>query len=122
MRRSAHRPHMRPSRRPADAYSVIGVAPGASRAEIRRAYRRRALEVHPDIAGSDTTADMADLNAARDVLLERTPGRRSEEAAGGVQPAPPGPARPAARPSFSHTPTWDDYWAAWNDPPRRSPE
>jgi molecular chaperone DnaJ len=99
-------------------YSTLGIAPGASRAEIRRAYRHRALEVHPDIAGSDTTADMAALNDARDRLLARTGAGRAPASG---DPADEGPhtTRPPAEPSFSHAPTWDDYWAAWNDPPRR---
>ena len=112
---------MCPSSHPPDAYIVLGLAPGATRAEIRRAYRRRALEVHPDVAGRDTTAEMAQLNGARDDLLARTPGRRAPDTV-----APEGTAeetrrtpRAAPEPSFSHAPTWDDYWAAWNDPPRR---
>jgi len=108
-----------PSRRRPDAYSLLGLEPGASRTEIRRAYRRLALEVHPDIAGGDTTAQMAALNEARDELLSRTPGRRDSMAQ-----EPPGtsrtrPRRPREEPSYSHSPTWDDYWSAWNDPPRR---
>jgi DnaJ domain len=112
---------MRPSRRPADAHAVLGVEPGASRAEIRRAYRRRALEVHPDVAATDTTAEMADLNEARDQLL-------GERAQGSATPSEPDPGsastrrhRSAAKPGYDHAPIWDDYWSAWNDPPRRPP-
>lgn len=32
-------------------YQVLGVAPGASPEELRRAWRRRALETHPDHGG-----------------------------------------------------------------------
>ncbi|MFN8631628.1 MAG: DnaJ domain-containing protein [Chloroflexota bacterium] len=111
---------MRPSSRPGDSYAALGLSPGATRAEIRRAYRRLAMAVHPDVAGRDTTAEMAALNAARDDLLTRTPGRRRDhdgagDDAPGAKPRAPRPAEP----SFSHAPTWDDYWAAWNDPPRR---
>lgn len=112
---------MRPSRRPADAHTVLGVEPGATRAEIRRAYRRRALEIHPDVAETDTTAEMAALNEARDQLLGgRTTGRDTSSDPG------PGSAstsrhRPATKPGYDHAPTWDDYWSAWNDPPRRPP-
>ena len=35
------------------AHGVLGVAPGASSAEIRAAYKRRALATHPDQGGSD---------------------------------------------------------------------
>ena len=34
-------------------YEVLGVLPGASQEVIRAAYKRRALEVHPDRGGSD---------------------------------------------------------------------
>jgi molecular chaperone DnaJ len=108
---------MRPARRPADPHAVLGVRPGATRAEIRRAYRRRALEIHPDVAGTDTTAEMAALNGARDQLLPLAPARRGP---GGAAGSSAGTGRPtAADAGYSHTPTWDDYWAAWNDPPRK---
>jgi hypothetical protein len=110
---------MRPFRQPADPYAVIGVRLGATRAEIRGAYRRRALEIHPDVAGRDSTAEMAALNHARDWLLEHTPGARSSAHNGSDMTDRPD-SRPPEEPAFSHAPTWDDYWAAWNDPPRRS--
>ena len=112
---------MRPSSRSPDACAILGLAPGATRAEIRRAYRHRALEIHPDVAGRDTTAEMTALNLARDELLARTPGRRAPDAADGEGSAAEArrQRRPPAEPSFSHAPVWDDYWAAWNDPPRR---
>jgi hypothetical protein len=37
---------------PVSAYGVLGVAAGASSAEIRAAYKRRALATHPDQGGS----------------------------------------------------------------------
>jgi len=76
------------------------------------------MQIHPDVADRDTTAEMADLNAARDHLLARAPGSAtpgSNDAAGAPGANPP-PA--ASEPTFSHAPVWDDYWAAWNDPPR----
>jgi hypothetical protein len=39
--------------RPLSAHAVLGIEPGASSAEIRTAYKRRALVTHPDQGGSD---------------------------------------------------------------------
>jgi hypothetical protein len=36
---------------PVSAWSILGLAPGATLAEIKRAYQRRALETHPDQGG-----------------------------------------------------------------------
>jgi hypothetical protein len=36
---------------PASAWEVLGLAPTASLVEVRKAYRRRALETHPDRGG-----------------------------------------------------------------------
>lgn len=41
---------------PEEARQVLGVGPGADEAEIKRAYRERAKEVHPDQAGGDEEA------------------------------------------------------------------
>jgi curved DNA-binding protein CbpA len=86
-------------------YEVLGVDPGASPAELQRAYRARALEVHPDTAGDDDEA-MRALNEAWQVL--RVPEHRArydrEVGLGTVghrrpdEPAPlPPPAVPALR-------------------------
>ena len=39
--------------RPVSAHAVLGVEPGATSAQIRAAYKRRALATHPDQGGSD---------------------------------------------------------------------
>ena len=36
-----------------DPHRVLGVAPGADAAEIRRAYRALVKQVHPDVEGGD---------------------------------------------------------------------
>lgn len=51
----------------AEHWTVLGLAPGASRDVIQAAYRTLAKSAHPDAGGSD--AQMAALNRARDAAL-----------------------------------------------------
>lgn len=52
-----------------DYYKVLGVARGASPAEIRQAYRKQARKFHPDMNKASTaTQSMAAINEAHDVL------------------------------------------------------
>jgi DnaJ homolog subfamily C member 19 len=50
-----------------EAYQVLGLKPGASKADIKAAHRRLMAAAHPDHGGSDWIA--ARLNQARDVLM-----------------------------------------------------
>jgi hypothetical protein len=49
-------------------YNVLGIAPGATQDEVKRAYHRRARELHPDIRAGVGGAAMAEVNAAWAVL------------------------------------------------------
>lgn len=53
-------------------YRLLGVAPGASSAEIKAAYRRLALRYHPDKNAEDTAAEQVfkEINEAYTVLSD----------------------------------------------------
>ncbi len=40
-----------------DCYEILGVKPGASLSEIRRAYREKVKKYHPDVSGDQGTAE-----------------------------------------------------------------
>jgi len=110
---------MRPRPEPTDPYATLGLARGATRAEVRRAYRQRALAVHPDVTGTDSTDEMARLNHARDQLLSSPPPAGQTDASGPTMGAPRA-SRPE-RPSWAtaHEAAWTDHWSAWNELPKR---
>jgi len=55
-----------------DLYEVLGVAPSATTAELRRAYRQLALVHHPDRAGPHSAARFAQIAEAYRMLSDPT--------------------------------------------------
>jgi curved DNA-binding protein CbpA len=53
----------------ADPYSQLGLAPGASAAEVKRAYRRLAMDIHPDHAGSASLQTFLAIKAAYEWIV-----------------------------------------------------
>ncbi|AEG49880.1 heat shock protein DnaJ domain protein [Sphingobium chlorophenolicum L-1] len=57
-----------------DARKLLGVGPDADARAIRAAHRRLIASVHPDKGGTEALA--AQINAARDLLIEEVEQRR----------------------------------------------
>ncbi|WP_313740668.1 DnaJ domain-containing protein [Pseudomonas sp.] len=64
---------------PKGYYSVLGLLPSATEAQIKTAYRRRAMDLHPDRnPGRDTTQQFQHLNDAYAVLSDPAARARYE--------------------------------------------
>ena len=110
---------------PRSAHEVLGVAPDATPAEIRTAYRRRALELHPDRVAGDPTAGQAmrELNDAwRQLRAGVGPDADAianpSVAGAGTNPSVPGgvanpsattTGRPAPRGAAARPPGWQPF-------------
>ncbi len=92
-------------RRPHDPYEVLGIRQDASSAEVSRAYRRLARELHPDSRPADSdAADQFHAAAAAYELLS-DPARRAAHDHRAAQDQPtrhrPGRHAPMATPGTS---------------------
>src|SRR4051794_31243747 len=84
-----------------DPFAVLGVTPGASEAELARAYRRLAKRHHPDTAGAGAAPRLGEINAAYEIA--RVERRRSGRFSRGTAP-PTGRRRAAAPGSWLREP------------------
>lgn len=74
-----------------DLYGTLGVHRGATAEELKRAYRRRARELHPDANPGDPTAEARFKEVARAYAVLSDPARRRNyDAFGVVDGAGPG--------------------------------
>lgn len=64
-----------------DFYSVLGLAKGASAEDIKKAYRQKAKECHPDLHPNDPSAvqKMQEVNEAYEVLSDDTKKARYDQ-------------------------------------------
>ncbi len=76
-----------------DPHRTLGLAPGATQAEIKRAYRHLAKLYHPDSAGERTLPRFLAIQAAYEALLD-DPGRPRGSGRGGPGVRSAGPPSP----------------------------
>lgn len=86
-----------------DPYGVLGLPPGASTTEVKRAYRRLAKANHPDSAGESALPRFLEIQRAYEALTSATwrPGMRrpaSRAASGTAEPWRADPTRARSTP------------------------
>lgn len=75
-----------------DPYKVLGIPRDATKEEIKKAYRKKGKECHPDLHPDDpnATAKMAEVNEAYDMLTNPEKYKKQEQTAGGYNRNPYG--------------------------------
>lgn len=68
-----------------DYYKILGVARDASPAAIKRAFRRLAKKLHPDVGEGSSAEEFKALQAAYETLTDAERRRRYDEALGQME-------------------------------------
>eukprot|EP00930_Biecheleria_cincta_P077395 TRINITY_DN64684_c0_g1_i1.p1 TRINITY_DN64684_c0_g1~~TRINITY_DN64684_c0_g1_i1.p1 ORF type:complete len:327 (-),score=70.98 TRINITY_DN64684_c0_g1_i1:22-1002(-) len=98
-----------------DPWAVLGVAQGSSPAEVKRAYRKRALKEHPDVnKAPDAKEQWQRLSSAYDTLSDPEKLRQWEAAHQGTRGGPQQGQGPR-----SSRQTTGQAGQSWQEPPRR---
>ncbi|MBQ2955104.1 MAG: DnaJ domain-containing protein [Clostridia bacterium] len=120
-----------------DPYQVLGVPHGASQDEIKRAYRKKAKECHPDLHPDDPDArrKMQEANEAYDMLMnpEKYQNRQQYRPGGSQQGSPYGQGNPYGQYGGWQTGgNWADFedlfgfgrsgYYGYQTPPREEPQ
>ncbi|MCR5558296.1 MAG: J domain-containing protein [Butyrivibrio sp.] len=92
-----------------DPYKVLGVAPGASEEEIKKAHRTLAKKYHPDMNPGDAYAaeKMNEINAAYDILTRSGAERYRQPY---TYAEPQSQARPYAEKEANPFENYGTYW------------
>ena len=89
---------MTPTLDPKGYYAILGVSPGAPLSDIKTAFRRRAIELHPDRnKASDASSTFQHLHEAYTVLSD--PSSRAQYDTDQFEAPPQSPARGEAAPT-----------------------